>query len=116
MMLAYTGAIRDEIIDTQELAAKLLELLSERYPAALTERYKIELAGAGHDLLAAAAKKRGCIVSGGEPDLERISAIVLDEFRGGKLGRFTLETVRDPSIPAEPTRKADPADTGNKDV
>lgn len=104
MMLAYTGAIRDEIMDTHELAAKLLELLRVRYPASLTERYKIDLTGSGHDLLTAAAKKRGCIISGGEPDLERISAIVLDEFRGGKLGRFTLETVRDPadSSPASP--------------
>jgi ribosome biogenesis GTPase A len=93
-MLAFTGAIRDEIIDTEELAAKLLELLAAKYPAAITGRYNIDLSGSGYDLLAAAAKRRGCIISGGEPDLNRISAIVLDEFRAGKLGRFTLETGR----------------------
>lgn len=91
MMLAFTGAIRDEIIDTEELAAKLMELLAERYPQAIEARYKVRPEGSGYDILTAAAIKRGCIVSGGEPDITRISAIVLDEYRSGKLGRFTLE-------------------------
>jgi len=91
MMLAFTGAIRDEIIDTEELAAKLMELLAERYPKAIEARYKVRPEGSGYDILTAAAIKRGCIVSGGEPDITRISAIVLDEYRSGKLGRFTLE-------------------------
>jgi len=91
MMLAFTGAIRDEIIDTEELAAKLMELLAERYPKAIEARYKVRPEGSGYDILTAAAIKRGCIVSGGEPDITRISTIVLDEYRSGKLGRFTLE-------------------------
>jgi ribosome biogenesis GTPase A len=91
MMLAFTGAIRDEIIDTEELAANLIKLLADRYPQAVTARYKVEPVGSGYDILTAAAIKRGCIISGGEPDMERISNIVLDEYRSGKLGRFTLE-------------------------
>lgn len=94
LMLAFTGAIRDEIMDTEELAAKLLELLAAKYPASIAERYKIETVGSGYDLLVAAAQKRGCIISGGEPDIERISKIVLDEYRSGKIGRFTLENNR----------------------
>lgn len=95
MMLAFTGAIRDEIIDIEELAANLIMLLASKYPDTVAERYKIEPVGTGYELLAAAAKKRGCIISGGEPDMNRISAVVLDEFRAGKLGRITLESARD---------------------
>ena len=77
-----------------------MERLAEDYPNTLTERYKItipEKTGEevgleyGFDLLERAARKRGFIVSGGEADTERMARILLDEFRGGKLGRFTLE-------------------------
>ncbi len=93
LMLAFTGAIRDEIIDTETLAAKLLEELSERYFQPVSERLKISEIGRGFEMLEAAGKKRGCMISGGEIDMDRISAIVLDEFRAGKLGHITLETV-----------------------
>ncbi len=91
--LAFTGAIKDEIMDTAELAAKLLEKLVELYPEKVKERYKIaEPEGKiGLKLLEEAGRKRGCLVSGGEVDLYRIAAIVLDEFRGGKIGKITLE-------------------------
>jgi len=91
--LAYTGAIRDAVMDTETLSANLMLRMKEYYPQRLTERYKIEIhADAdGFDLLAAAAAKRGFLVSGGEYDLERMAVILLDEFRGGKLGRITLE-------------------------
>lgn len=91
--LAFTGAIKDEIMDTAELAAKLLEKLAVLYPDKIRERYKLEeLDGKiGLKLLEEAGRKRGCLVSGGEVDLYRISAIVLDEFRGGKIGKITLE-------------------------
>lgn len=95
MMLAFTGAIRDEIIDIEELAANLIGLLVSKYPDAIADRYKIEPEGTGYELLTAAARKRGCIISGGEPDLNRIAVIILDEYRAGKLGRFTLESSRD---------------------
>ncbi len=91
--LAYTGAIKDDIMDITEVASELLLQLKNTYPQALKERFKLEYKEeeTGFDLLKAAGKKRGCIVSGGEIDLMRISSIILDEFRGGKIGRITLE-------------------------
>jgi ribosome biogenesis GTPase A len=91
--LAFTGAIRDEIIDISELAAKLMEVLAETYPEKVKERYKLEevIGKTGFTLLEEAGRKRGCLVSGGEVDLYRISSIILDEFRGGKIGKITLE-------------------------
>lgn len=92
--LAFTGAVKDEVTDTEELACALLELLRDRYHRVLTERYKLfEMDGLkGWDLLEQAARKRGMLISGGEADTERMSHVLLDEFRSGKLGRFTLET------------------------
>jgi len=91
--LAFTGAIKDEIIDTTEIAASLMERLAKIYPAKLMERFKLVTLEkqTGDMLLRTAGKNRGCIVTGGEIDLQRISVIVLDEFRGGKIGRITLE-------------------------
>lgn len=91
--LAFTGAIKDEIMDTTELAVKLLEKLSVTYPEKIKERYKLEnLTGKkGVDLLEEAGRRRGCLVSGGEVNFNRISVILLDEFRGGKIGKITLE-------------------------
>ncbi len=91
--LAFTGAVKDDILDVETLGARLMRLLASEYPEALTGRYKIEAdTEDGFALLGRAAKKRGFIVSGGEADIERMSRILLDEFRGGKLGRLTLET------------------------
>jgi len=91
--LAFTGAIKDEIMDTTELAAKLMERLAVLYPEKIKARYKLENIEdkKGYELLEDAGKKRGCLISGGEIDLNRIAAIVLDEFRGGKIGKITLE-------------------------
>ncbi len=91
--LAFTGAIKDEILDTTELAAMLLERLAVLYPERIKERYKLENPEdkKGFDLLTEAGKRRGCLIAGGEIDLNRIAAIVLDEFRGGKIGKITLE-------------------------
>ena len=97
MHLAFTGAVRDDILDTEALAAGLLELLRDRYPQSLEERYKLkaEPETPGWQLLEQAARKRGMLISGGEVDTERMSRVLLDEFRGGKLGRFTLERPED---------------------
>ena len=97
MHLAFTGAVRDEILDGEELACGLMALLSAHYPGVLEERYKLkDLEGkAGWELLEMAARKRGMLISGGEVDTERMSRVLLDEFRGGKLGRFTLERPED---------------------
>ena len=97
MHLAFTGAVRDAIMDVETLAFHLVELLARRCPEALTARFKIvpEEGMSGWDLLEQGARKRGFLISGGEVDLERMANILLDEFRGGKLGRITLEMPED---------------------
>ncbi|WP_186564471.1 ribosome biogenesis GTPase YlqF [Lawsonibacter celer] len=91
--LAYTGAVKDEIMDVETLACHLMEVLGSRYPLALRARYKIEVApeNKGWELLEKAGRRRGFLISGGEVDTERMANILLDEYRAGKLGRFTLE-------------------------
>lgn len=91
--LACTGAVRDEIMDLEELASRLMAYLGEYYPQALAERYKVEpeAEDSGYELLVRTGRKRGFVLRGGEIDTERMARILLDEFRGGKLGRFTLE-------------------------
>jgi ribosome biogenesis GTPase A len=91
--LAYTGAIKDDIMDITEVAANLMKVLSTSYPTNLIERFKFKTIEnmTGLDLLNQAGRNRGCIVSGGQIDLMRISAIILDELRGGKIGRISFE-------------------------
>lgn len=91
--LAATGAIKDEINDLEYLAAYLLKTLCENYSPLLKARYKLENTEdkEGYELLKEVAKKRGFLISKGEVDTERASKIILDEFRGGLLGRITLE-------------------------
>lgn len=91
--LAFTGAVKDEIVDLEALASRLLEFMKENYKSNIIERYGIELSDedAGFDILQKVARKRGMLLSGGETNTERASIAVLDEFRGGKLGKITLE-------------------------
>ena len=91
--LAFTGAVKDEILDVEGLACRLLELLSQLYPQAIQTRYKVEASPEtpGYELLEAIGRKRGMLISGGEVNTERAAITVLDEYRGGKLGRMTLE-------------------------
>ncbi len=91
LLLAFTGAIKDNILDVEALAMRLMETLRDMYPEALTARYNLAPEGEGYALLTAAGRRRGFLVSGGEVDTERMARILLDEFRGGKLGRVTLE-------------------------
>ncbi len=86
--LAFTGAIKDDVMDTEALARALGELLLQDYPDLIKSRYKI--AGEG-DVLTEIARARGMLVSGGEPDTERAAAALLDEYRGGRIGRITIE-------------------------
>ena len=92
--LAFTGAIRDDILDIETLAMKLLVYLAENYGNSLRERYKIELTGEedGLELLETIGKKRGMMIAGGEVNTERAEIMILDELRSGKLGKITLET------------------------
>ena len=95
--LAFTGAVKDDVLDIEELACYLMDYLSAHYADVLTERYKIDVeeTDTGYDLLEKAGRKRGFLMRGAQVDTERMARILLDEFRGGKLGRFTLETVED---------------------
>jgi len=90
--LAFTGAIKDEIMDTEELAFNLIKRLQEFYPNQLKDRYKLEeISEDALETLDNIARKRGCLIKGGEIDYNRISTIILDEFRGGKIGNISLE-------------------------
>ena len=95
--LAFTGAVKDDVLDIEELACYLMDYLAAHYADVLTERYKIDVeeTDTGYDLLEKAGRKRGFLMRGTQVDTERMARILLDEFRGGKLGRFTLETVED---------------------
>ena len=103
--LAYTGAVKDDILDTETLGCHLMTYLGTRYPEAVTAAYKLSAlpereaeendVAWGYRLLSAAGRKRGFLISGGEVDTERMAKILLDEFRAGKLGRFTLEEPED---------------------
>ena len=90
--LAFTGAIKDEIMDVEELGVVLCGFLRENYPDSIKIRYKLtELDEDNYELLMSIGRKRGCIISGGEIDTRKASILLLDEFRGGKLGNITLE-------------------------
>ena len=97
MHLAFTGAIKDDVMDIEELGSCLMEYLGRHYADVIQDRYKVEPQAdeMGYDLLTRAGRKRGFLMRGAEVDTERMSRVLLDEFRGGKLGRFTLETVED---------------------
>lgn len=97
MMLAYTGAVKEDVIDIEELACRLMELLWKRYPKAVSDRYRIETPSdtTGYGLLQEAGKKRGFLLARGEIHTERMAKVLLDEFRSGKLGHFTLELPED---------------------
>jgi len=95
--LAFTGAVRDAIMDVETLGCHLMEFLAQRKPEAVTARFKFVPAEGmtGWELLEMGARKRGFLISGGEVNLERMANILLDEFRGGKMGRITLELPED---------------------
>lgn len=92
-MLAITNAIKSDVLDKETLAANFMLRLREMYPEALTARYKFEPDpdANGFELLEAAAKKRGFLVSKGEYDIERMANTLLGEYHDGKLGRISLE-------------------------
>ncbi len=97
MKLAYTGAVKEDVIDLEELAARLMELLYRRYPEAVKARYGIDMPHQtpGYMLLEEAGRKRGFLMARGEINTERMAKVLVDEYRSGKLGRFTLEGPED---------------------
>lgn len=93
--LSFIGSVKDEILDSQEIAVRLLKLMQSEYPANLAARYKIEDFEdlEPYELLELIAQKRGMLLRKGEYDTERAAVMLLDEFRDGRLGRITLDTV-----------------------
>ena len=93
--LAFTGAVKDQILDTELLAVRLLDFLKELKPEEFITRFKLENTDLentdSYELLRLIGKKRGMLISGGEIDTERASVMLLDEFRAAKLGRITVE-------------------------
>lgn len=94
MFLAFIGAINDDILDKTELALEFLRFMREHYPAAICERYKItkDLSKMEPlEIYEEICRKRGFLISGGDYDYERAAAVILDEFRAGKLGKVSFE-------------------------
>ncbi len=89
--LALIGSIKDEILQSYELAIKLIEFMKEYYPSYLEKRYEITIDKDPEAILEDIARRRGCVIRGGELDLDKASNLLLDDFRNGKLGRITLE-------------------------
>ena len=91
--LAFTGAVKDQVVDIEALAMRFLLFMNEHYHYRLNERYKIGDTGGfgGFELLELVGMKRGMLISGGDIDVERAAVTVLDEYRSGKLGNMTLE-------------------------
>ncbi len=90
--LAFTGAIKDEILDRETLALKLIETLAKNFPNLLKSRYNVEIIDKTYlEIMEEIGRKRGALVKGGEIDYSKVSNIVLDEFRKGVIGRITLE-------------------------
>lgn len=99
ILLACTGAIKDDILDVETLGCKLMELLAVRAPEAVVSRYGVVMPEVcdflGYELLQQAGRRRGFLLRGGEIDTERMARILLDEFRGGVLGHITLEALEE---------------------
>ena len=97
LALAFTGAVKEDVIDVEELACRLFSLLWKRYPEAVKGRYGIEMSAdaQGYELLEAAGKKRGYLLARGEINIERMAKVLIDEYRSGKLGKLTFEMPED---------------------
>lgn len=93
--LAFIGSVKDEVIDSETLAFRLIEFLQHAYPGALEQRYKLERTQAMEtlELFDRIGQKRGMLLRGGEIDYERVSNMLIDEFRSGLLGRITVDSI-----------------------
>ena len=93
--IAMIGSINEDILDQTELAIKLLDYIMSHYKGAVQGRYQVEEGGTGEEMLTRIAEKRACKKKGGELDLEKMASFVVDDFRGGRIGRVTLECIED---------------------
>ena len=91
LRLAFIGSIKDEILNTEELAVELIKFLNANYPGVLEEKYSVEPSDDAYVMLAGIARSRNCLLKGSELDTEKAALLLLDDFRNGKLGRLTLE-------------------------
>lgn len=91
LKLALIGSMNDEIVPIEEMTFSLMEMLKERYSGALSKRYGVEEEMECYAMLKEIAGKRGCLLKGEEPDMKKAAALVLEDFRSGRLGRITLE-------------------------
>lgn len=93
LRLAFIGSVKDTILDIELIAARFLTIMNENYPERIKDRYKLEFPPESEEFerLEMLARKRGMLISGGEPDTERAAVMLLDEYRAGKLGRITLD-------------------------
>ncbi len=92
LRLALIGSIKDEILNTEELAAELITFLTGKYPQVLAEKYEVDENADKYAILGQIARNRHCLVKGNELDSEKAARLLLDDFRGGRLGRITLES------------------------
>ncbi len=92
LKLALIGSIKDEILNTDELAIELIEFLKKDYSGLLAERYEVNEEAKSTDIIIEIAENRKCVSKGGEPDYSKAAVLLIDEFRSGKLGKITLET------------------------
>ena len=94
--LAITGAIKDDILDVESIATALVSRLRNSYPTELCQRYKLDPIEkyeelSDYDLLLVIGRKRGCLMSGGTVDSERVSNLIIDEYRAAKIGKISLD-------------------------
>lgn len=91
LRLAFIGSIKDEILNTEELAAELIGFMNQNYPGVLEEKYSIDGDENAYVMLEQIAHSRHCLVRGSELDTDKAASLLLDDFRNGRIGRFTLE-------------------------
>ena len=91
LRLAFIGSIKDEILNTEELAGELIKFMNQYYPGVLEEKYNIESDQDEYVVLNRIAESRHCLVRGNELDTEKAAGLLMDDFRNGRLGRLTLE-------------------------
>ena len=95
LKLAFIGSIKDEILQTEELAMELIKFMNQHYPGVLEEKYEVKAEPDTYAMLSMIADSRHCLLKGNELDTGKAAALLLDDFRSGRLGRLTLEYPQD---------------------
>ena len=95
LKLAFIGSIKDEILQTEELAMELIKFMNQHYPGVLEEKYEVKAEPDAYAMLSMIAESRHCLLKGNELDTGKAAALLLDDFRSGRLGRLTLEYPQD---------------------